>query len=597
MSREEAIEAIKAKLLAEQSQYLSQLKESIRSQIEDEIKAKGVGAFNMKEFTRSLSNNITVAMSRSQLKDPTTPKIGGVRDMGSYKTPYTGGEPDLAWSTCVAPNPHPTPNQMHPTDTKYSRARYNDRREGTGASFKKSDDLRMFAKKFHRYSVEHGMDSVAWIVDPYDKSQCVNILKAYPRYLIEDVIKACTTQSTPYDAYDTENDKCIVEALYQSLSKSLETEMLRATKADDLFPTVFMCLVYKCQLLLHDHIEALEKKVKEILPTQFSQSNMTQYVEACCPIIKELVAAGQYNHAITKLITMNMMGANHGALDWQASTYYKPLAEFHDHVDNKLKRLTFLSLEDRMKLMMNEDLMPEDLFCLIKHQYNSIVNKGWWQPAKHLANAKKPAAYTLESKLGSGDGKCKQPSAKHPCKLCDSPDHWAKDCTNPKPGRKSNKKQSRTNKHKWERCPLPKWHETSPGPRQPQTKTVNNEVYHWCTACGAKGHWQKSHSMATHTGCGNDKVEHLTESSRGHTSQRVRSGLSRGSGCPVMHMGRSDCIDLDGSLPSQPSLCCYWHHRSHCWPRLWPAQPPHIVATARHLDSTHNVADCTRLLV
>ena len=106
---------------------------------------------------------------------PTNPKMGEYfQEPGSSEwTLKCGGKPDMTWT-----NIDPTSKLMYrsPMCNRYAYSKdkaFKRRSGGLSAKFAKGDGVTDFCTKFGNYLQEHGMDTIAYALNPNDPTEMV----------------------------------------------------------------------------------------------------------------------------------------------------------------------------------------------------------------------------------------------------------------------------------------------------------------------------------------------------------------------------------------------------------------------------------------
>ena len=103
------------------------------------------------------------------------------------------------------------------------------RSQGLSAKFAKGDGVTDFCTKFGNYLTEHGMDTIAYALNPNDPNEMVFLPE---KYAICNINLAKVTPSATslylnsFDDLDRENDAAAKDALMNSITEELWTEVL-----------------------------------------------------------------------------------------------------------------------------------------------------------------------------------------------------------------------------------------------------------------------------------------------------------------------------------------------------------------------------------
>ena len=100
---------------------------------------------------------------------------------------------------------------------------YNIRTKGLGTQFKKNDDISELQFKVWDHLTAHGMDTIAYLQDPFDPSKVINVVENHPRFSgeISKAIQLASLFTSKFDTFDKENDASAKTFLIDSLDPSL----------------------------------------------------------------------------------------------------------------------------------------------------------------------------------------------------------------------------------------------------------------------------------------------------------------------------------------------------------------------------------------
>lgn len=108
---------------------------------------------------------------------------------------WTGGMPKSDW-TGLKPSSlqeSTSPNQLRPVHVAAAQKGYNHRRTGMSIPCQPADDLSAFQKTIWDHLVDTGMDTIAYLPDPTDKTKVSNVVKSHSRFTVQS---ARTTRQT-----------------------------------------------------------------------------------------------------------------------------------------------------------------------------------------------------------------------------------------------------------------------------------------------------------------------------------------------------------------------------------------------------------------
>ena len=152
---------------------------------------------------------------------PVKPIMGGIVS-AEYNTAWTGGVPKPDWSGLKVIVLQPAnPCQLRYPTGKTATTSYGYRIEGLSVQLSCIKGLNTFKRSVCQHMTKWGMDSIAYLPDPYDSKEVVHIVDGFPCFSLESCQTASKIQRKKYDSYDKENDAAAVMFLLLSLSSNL----------------------------------------------------------------------------------------------------------------------------------------------------------------------------------------------------------------------------------------------------------------------------------------------------------------------------------------------------------------------------------------
>lgn len=282
------------------------------------------------------------------------PKIGGMdeREKPEVKEPWTGDKPNVGWTGLAQGvlTTRRTPNQFRPTDMRSMLTSYRYRKTGPETKFAVSDDLPNFRQKVWTHLKDTGMDSIAYLPDPAQPSEMVDVIKFYHRFTTDSARVAHKALAPNWDAYDTENCETARTYLLDSLDDDLLKNVNLKIKDDDPFMVCWLQVVHKVLVTSAAKYEALKKQIENRLPSQYPGQNIELLVADLITDTDELMNAGQYEHRLTKKILEILLLANGG------KQYDFDLRSLSGKLDKALKEVQFKDQEGQDKHMTAEGL-------------------------------------------------------------------------------------------------------------------------------------------------------------------------------------------------------------------------------------------------
>ena len=422
----------------------------------------------------------------------------------------TGGKPKHDWTGLdnSSAKTFESPNQLRAT-SRYSQKGYNYRKTGTVTKFGRDDDLTPFQDTVMEHLKDTGMDSISYLPDPKDTTKMISVVTSHSRFTITSVRDHRQTFKPLYDEYDLMNDKAAAHFLIDSLTPEFGALIKKKTKEDDTFTIVWMLVLQSIQSTSIEVFEQIKMRIKARRPSQYSGENLAKLGEHFLDDASLLESAGQYDHNLTlHMVKIFLEAGGEGKL---AENYRHSIRILMERVHDELLKIRFMTKDDADDHMVKESLTYQAVCEKVETQYRRCKDQGEWLPAKNVRDSKapptqyganlveeKPLTRTelmtlMQSGFASG-GKNK------PCFECGSTDHWKKDCPKLK-GKQSRgqpNSQSRGGNGQNQRngsSQSKNWRYTAPGPRESETKKVNDKPFYWCGKCKR---WTVNHTTEQH---------------------------------------------------------------------------------------------------
>jgi hypothetical protein len=220
---------------------------------------------------------------------PEKPIMGTVFETPRGWVAVTGGKPLLDWSAL---------------ETVLSEADFKTE------PLKIGDDIGEFAKELKLKLEQNGMDTIAYVPDPFFPDRMAYILEDYPKFQADKNICGQTDLVYPkWDSYDRANNKNAVQCLLNSLYKSLHLRVTSRLRDTDVqFTTVWMKVVSEFVTYTPHRWEAICNRIKLRHPKQFPGEDIGLLCDAFDKDAKELTVAGQYDHHLTRSMLESFQG-------------------------------------------------------------------------------------------------------------------------------------------------------------------------------------------------------------------------------------------------------------------------------------------------
>lgn len=446
---------------------------------------------------------------------PTEPRNGGVVSNPDGKWDvWTGGKPKHDWSGLdnSAAKTFASPNQLRAT-SRYSQKGYNYRKNGTATKFGRDDDLAPFQDTVMEHLADTGMDSIAYLPDPKDTTKMISVVTSHSRFTIDSVRGHQGTFKPLFDEYDLMNDKAAKHFLIGSLSAEFGALIKKKAKDDDTFTVVWMLVLQSIQSTSIEVFERIKTRIKARHPSQYSGENLAKLGEDFLDDASLLESAGQYDHNLTlHMVKIFLEAGGEGKL---AENYRHSIRILVERVHDELLKIRFMTKVDADDHMVKESLTYQAVCEKVESQYRRCKDQGEWLPSKNVRDSKAAptqfGANLVEEKpltraefmtlMQSGFAGASQ---NKPCFECGSTDHWKKDCPKLKNqqgrgqrnGRGSQPRSGGNGQNQRNGSQSKNWRYAAPGPRESETKKVNDKTFYWCGKCKR---WTINHTTEQHT--------------------------------------------------------------------------------------------------
>ena len=129
----------------------------------------------------------TAAPGPAPANIPTDPLMGEWREAGmsgsSMWNCLVGGKPLADWSQLspMQPNKIEFTTRFRPLNPILDVKGLKNRTKGLSTKFKKADDLVVFQSKIWKHLVEHGLDTITYLVDPSDVTDVLDVVNNHTR--------------------------------------------------------------------------------------------------------------------------------------------------------------------------------------------------------------------------------------------------------------------------------------------------------------------------------------------------------------------------------------------------------------------------------
>ena len=445
---------------------------------------------------------------------PQQPKHGNLIEIGTdVWVAYTGGKPSADWSQLEsAPTTTIGPNQYRATSISTQAKSQYYRTQGLETKFSKGKDLQTFQRKIFDHMKLHGMDTITYLEDPYDKSKLVSVVQDYGRYDLEEAIKlANKTRTNHFDKYDDANQVDARKYLMNSLDDELETELYNNCEDEDCFGAVWFNLIQIIQSSSMERYERVKDRIKNRSIKDFEGENVEKCAAAHYADYKELHSAGVYDPKLTLNILNGLMEAGGTANE----DFRFPLRKIKLELESKLRAIAHKPYAEAHKDLCKSQLDAKSVLKQAKTEYRNLLDNDKWPAAAHAKDSKAlnknygnvNAAATAEKLVHALiQSVSDRDKSQDSCNNCGKLGHWARDCPQKKTERKgigggrtgtsvnkgSTTKRNGKRKDEGNRQKTP-----PPKPGESEITYINGTKKYWCAKCKR---WTLSHGTDAHKG-------------------------------------------------------------------------------------------------
>ena len=476
---------------------------------------------------------------------------------------YFGGEPLPDWSG-LRPKARIRSNMcFRPLDPVAGQKSTIIRTTGMKEKFAKTSRLTEFQKKVFKHLRDTGLDTVAYLPDPRDASNVLNVVEYHAQFTSDSVAALASSKKiqAQFDEWDKVNDYEATTYLLDSLEVSIREDIDPFLEEQDSFAATWLKLVKHLIITTSKTFDDIKATIRSTRPQQFEGQNIELMSKTFIRLATELNNAGYYEHTLT----LNMVeGFLKASMD-SVGTFHYAMNKLREEVDAKVQASVFLPKQDQQVEFAKAKLLFKDVCARATDSYKSLKGNNQWEPSKLPIDRRAPQVNLSDAQiLTILENMSKQhniASRRVPpprgstrprkCFNCNSPDHLVKDCPHPpRAGLKSPRARPPRQKSKWKNV--------KPGPNESETKVVNGKTFHWCAKCNC---WSTTHGTATHTGRSNGQGK----SDRRDAASTPRSGPE--SNLMIFDPSAWIISAFDDDVPvpaSKPSSA-----PSRTWPQIW----------------------------
>ena len=441
---------------------------------------------------------------------PDKPIMGLLLETSKGWVAVTGGIPKLDWTGL---EPISLLNQDFKTEPLRFRAQDNstatktfmEREAGLSSILKLGDDIHEFAKDMRIKLEQHGMDTIAYVPDPFIKNKMSYVLEDYPKFQADKNIREQVELiSDYYDTYDRSNSKNAAKCLLNSLEKSLRQRVVSRLRDTDIyFPVVWMKVVSEFITYTPLRWESIRNQIKARHPKQYPGEDIGLLCDAYDKDAKELTVAGQYDHQLTRNMIEAILKSTSGD-----DSFRHEMRELLVRLKKTLDECHFMDQFAKDSYLSTRYMGYLDVTELARKLYLDARANNNWLCAGSVLDSKTPQGYRFSGRPSANmaglkpnfrgndgnKGAFNRDKSKDKCAICGKLGHWAKDC---KMKNYKNTPHLKANNANFQvrNKGASNWKYVPPTPGQNPTIRHMGANFQWCAKCRR---WTKTHNTETH---------------------------------------------------------------------------------------------------
>jgi Zinc knuckle len=440
---------------------------------------------------------------------PTYPKMGGI----SGGDPFTGGAPNLAWTTLANPNPRPYSLLcLRPrTNNNALKAMLHIIKAPT-TLFSKGMELIEFAEERARHFEKTGLDTIMYLPSQADPTKMVNVLEDYGQVTLQHVIEQSALYKLQWDDFDIDNDRWAIDALEASIDETLAKEIRIRKESTDTAAVLWMRILALCEDGSIEKYNRMKDQLKALTPSKEAGEDVVAYSSKVRKLCHSLVLGKQFEFVLIISIVKALCSVS-------VESFRSYFLQVRNQVDKVLKEIAFSTTEHGLKRMRELKLDHTSILDEAETQYKSLFDNDEWDPAKMVKDLTKAPTVLLGSMTMTQFNTLVQNCVgtqkdTRTCFTCGKPGHIAKDCPQKNTGAPSSDGATAGATTGTGTQPTGvSWRDKPPPPGGATTKVWKGNTFHFCPKCNkGKGRWTKSHNEAGHHGLPPESINQGTKS-------------------------------------------------------------------------------------
>ena len=433
--------------------------------------------------------------------------------MGTWQETYdrsgvfnalVGGRPKPDWSGLDETQPFRAMQVSHyrPIDPiKRVKGAYY-RTIGLKVKFSKGHSINNFQKDVWQHLVTHGLDTIAYLKDPFRSSSMINVVENHPKFCFNqaNAVTLSKEGSKKFDQWDKENDADARQFLINSLDDDILEAIKHQIQPEFSFSTVWLYLIHHIITTSSARFDDIKATIRNMSPRQYEAQNITQLANDYLDKFKELESGGQMDYNLITPVLQSLRSADGPEI------YKFSLLNLENQADTVINTVGFMSSDQKDKYMKEMKLDINSICEVATAAYRKARDSNQWGPLIQVRDRRGvPRASLVTLPDGSMAYAALAPVPYTPkgskkeliCWNCGEKRHTKQECTKPDTNNKFKPKESygskssghtKTNKEQ-------NWNLVAPKKGDPETKTVEGSVWKYCAKCG---YWNSSHTTAEH---------------------------------------------------------------------------------------------------
>ena len=306
----------------------------------------------------------------------TKPKI----TMGTWEETYVGskqfnakvgGKPLPDWSGLDPTSIRRNITSMHyrPINPANGSKGYANRIKGLEPKFKKGDDISEFQLNVWEHLKAHGLDTIAYLQDPYDNNTVINVVENHPRFSrdVKESERLSDIFCVKFDKFDIENDTCAKTFLLASIDNVLISSLRPRLNDDESFAVTWLKLMHMLITTSIVRFDTIKQTIRTMNPSSYPGQNIDTLAQDFIKKAKELESAGYYDHSLTLAMAKSFLKAS------CPPTFQYRMLGLVEKLEVGLAHVAFFDNTTAERYMNREGLSYKDVCMLAASLYRTAT--------------------------------------------------------------------------------------------------------------------------------------------------------------------------------------------------------------------------------